>query len=161
MSNNTKLVNVLLAKSIAETVLVGAIAVAFFIDAFPPFFRGWGEATPRSIAGWIINERAPWERVEVQLFIDNGFIATSFAQRSRPDVVASGWARDEWHGFEFDVPTLTPGEHEARVYAVHVSGGGVRKSLQLVGDPIRFRQNEDGTLTDLKRDRPQKPEYSP
>jgi hypothetical protein len=144
-----RLVNVLLFKSLAESVLVGTVAVLFFLDAFPPFFRGWGEATPRSIAGWVVNHGAPWERVEVQLFIDNAFVATALAHQSRPDVAAAGWARDEWHGFEFEVPTLRPGEHQARVYALHVSGEGVRRSLQLIGDPIRFRQNEDGTLTDL------------
>lgn len=146
-----RLVNVLLAKSLAESVLVGAITVVFFIDVFPPFFRGWGEATPKSIAGWVVNNDAPWERVEVQLFIDETFVANAVAHRSRPDVVAAGWAQDEWHGFEFEVYNVPPGEHEARVYALHSSGGGVRNTLQLLGDPIRFRKTADGTLTDLSK----------
>lgn len=146
-----RLVNILLAKSLAETVLVGAIAVVFFIDAFPPFFRGWGEATDKSLAGWAVNSHAAWERVEVQLFIDGIFVANSVANRSRPDVVAAGWAKDEWHGFEFELHKITPGEHEARVYAFHSSAGGVRSTLQLLGLPIKFRKQADGTLIDLSK----------
>ena len=41
-----KLVNVLIAKSILETILVGAIAVGVYMNAFPPTFHGWGEAVP-------------------------------------------------------------------------------------------------------------------
>lgn len=140
-----------MAKSLAESILIGVITVLFFIDVFPPFFRGWGEATQHSIAGWVVNNAAPWDRVEVQLFIDGVFVATTLAHQARPDVAAAGWARDEWHGFEFEIPTLAVGTHEARVYTLHVSGSGLRGSLQLVGDPIRFRKNEDGTLTDLVR----------
>ena len=134
-----RLVNILIGKSIAETVLVGAIAVFFFAHAFPPFFHGWGEATAHSIAGWVVDDAAPSERVEVQLFIDDVFIATGLANRARPDVRAAKWAKDEWHGYEFPLPTIAPGDHEARVYAVHTSSGGLRRTLQLVGDPIRFR----------------------
>ena len=35
-----KLLNVLIAKSILDTILVGAIAVAAYANAFPPTFRG-------------------------------------------------------------------------------------------------------------------------
>lgn len=145
-----RLVNILIGKSIAETVLVGAIAVFFFAQAFPPFFHGWGEATAHSIAGWVVDDAAPGERVEVQLFIDDVFIANGLANRARPDVMADKWAKDEWHGYEFPLPTIAAGDHEARVYAVHTSSGGLRRTLQLVGDPIRFRRNQDGTLTWLK-----------
>jgi len=141
------LVNFLLAKSVLEALLVGALAVIFFIQAFPPVFRGWGEATVTSIAGWVVNVDEPWQRVEVQLFIDNVFIASSKADQSRPDLVAAGWASDEWHGYEFRVPPLSSGEHEARVYALHSSRSKTLGTLQLVGDPIRFRQNPDGRLS--------------
>ncbi len=145
-----RLVNILIGKSIAETVLVGAMAVFFFAQAFPPFFHGWGEATDHSIAGWVVDDAAPGERVEVQLFIDDVFIANGLANRARPDVMAAKWAKDEWHGYEFLLPTIASGDHEARVYALHTSSGGLRRTLQLVGDPIRFRRNQDGTLTWLK-----------
>jgi len=145
-----KLVTILIGKSIAETILVGTIAVFSFIEMFPPYYHGWGEATTHSIAGWVVNDAAPWDRVEVQLFIDDAFIASTFANQSRPDVKTAKWARDEWHGYEFPLATIAAGEHEARIYAVHATRDRLKRTLQLVGDPIRFRRNQDGTSTWLK-----------
>ena len=133
-----KLVHLLLAKSILETIFVGTFAVVVYVKLFPPTFHGWGEAVAasQSIAGWAVNDADPWERVEVQLFVDGKFTGTQVAQLSRPDVRAAGWAKDEWHGYEFAVMGLSEGVHEARVYALHRNGG--RYTLQLLGDPIPF-----------------------
>lgn len=144
-----KLFHILIAKSIAETLFVSALAVAVFFNAFPPYFHGWGEATPQAIAGWAVNNAAPWDRVEVQLFIDDRFVGTEVANLSRPDVVQAGWSKDEWHGYAFSLPPLPVGVHEARVYAIHESGGGIRRTLQLLGYPIRFSVDEKGELKDL------------
>lgn len=135
---HSRLTNLLIAKSIAEAVLVGALAVVFFFVAFPPYFEGWGEATPHSIAGWAVDRRHPSQPVELQLFIDDQFVATSFATLPRPDIVAAGKAADEKHGFSFEIPTLREGNHTANVYAVHTSGRGARKTLQLLGNAIQF-----------------------
>ena len=134
----SQLINLLIGKSILETILAAGIAVVVFLNVFPPGFKGWGEAVieTRSIAGWAVNNGEPWERVEVQLFIDGKLHGATVAQLSRPDVSAAGWAKDEWHGYNFAVPDLAPGDHEARVYALHRSGD--RFTLQLLGDPIRF-----------------------
>ena len=142
-----QLVKLLIAKSILDTVLVGAIAVGVYLKAFPPTFHGWGEAiaASHSISGWAVNNAEPWRRVEVQLFIDGKFVGTQVAQLSRPDVLAAGWARDEWSGYNFVVSGLTVGTHEARVYALHPSGRDTRYTLQLLGDPIRFEVHEDGS----------------
>ena len=143
----TRLVQLLIAKSLIETVLVGTIAVVVYMRAFPPTFHGWGEAVveSKSIAGWVVNDAEPWRRVEVQLFIDGKLIGTQVAHLSRPDVLAAGWSKDEWHGYSFVVDGLAPGTHEARVYALHSSGNGARYTLQLLGDPIRFGVNGDGS----------------
>jgi len=142
-----KLVHALIAKSLAETILVGTLAVAFYLSAFPPTFHGWGEALPQGIAGWVVNQAEPRERVEVQLFIDGRFVATGSANQSRPDVVLAGWAEDEWHGYRFDALNLRgPGRHYAQVYALHTSGRGRRKTLQIVGDPIPFDIDDKGAL---------------
>jgi hypothetical protein len=145
--NKPQLVNVLIGKSIAETILVGAIAVGAFLNAFPPTFHGWGEAVveSRSIAGWAVNDAQPWERIEVQLFVDGKLSGTQTANLSRPDVVAAGWAKDEWHGYNFALSSMTAGSHEARVYARHESGSATRYTLQLLGDPIRLVVNADGS----------------
>ncbi len=147
--NQTRLFRLLIAKSIIETFFVGTLAVVFFYTAFPPQFHGWGEATPDSIAGWAVNHSAPWDRVELQLFVDGKFVASGTANLSRPDVVAAGWSKDEWHGYAFSAPPLSVGDHEARVYAIHESGGGIRQTLQLVGNPIRFSFHANGKLSEL------------
>ena len=143
------LVHILIGKSIFETLLVVCLAVFFFLDAFPRF-HGWGEVTPQSISGWVVNNRDPWHRVEVQLFLDDKFAGLAVANESRMDVFAAGWSKDEWHGFTFPISLLPAGTHEARVYALHESGQGARKTLQLVGDPIRFVVSRDGKLEPLQ-----------
>jgi hypothetical protein len=143
------LIHVLVAKSIAETLLVGGLAVFAFVTFLPPFFHGWGEVTSGGISGWAVNSAAPWDRVEVQLFVDGSFVATAFANESRPDVSAAGWSKDQWHGYTFSLSQLHPGSHQARVYALHDSGNGARKSLQLLGDPIPFVVDDRGKLSAL------------
>jgi len=140
-----KLVNILLAKSIIETIFVGALAVVVYTKLFPPTFHGWGEAVveSRSISGWAVDNADPWRRVEVQLFVDGKFVGAQVAQLSRPDVVAAGWAKDEWHGYSFVVNGLGAGIHEARVYALHKQGN--RYTLQMLGDAITFEVAESGS----------------
>jgi hypothetical protein len=143
--NKPRLLNLLIAKSIAETVLVGAIAIGVYLNAFPPTFHGWGEvvAHERAIAGWAVNDADSAERVAVQLFVDGKLQGMQTAELSRPDVVAAGWSKHEFCGYSFALPTLPPGPHEARVYAVRESSGAERYTLQLLGDPIRFVVNAD------------------
>ena len=145
--NKPQLVNLLIGKSIAETILVGAIAVGAYLNAFPPTFHGWGEAVTetRSIAGWAVNDADPWQRLQVQVFVDGKPGAEQLANLSRPDVAATGWAKDEWHGYNFALPPLPAGNHEARVYVRHESSDAARYTLQLLGDPIRFVVNADGS----------------
>ncbi len=144
MKPSAPLVNLLIAKSILETVLVGTIAVVVYTKVFPPTFKGWGEAVveARSISGWVVDDADQWRRVEVQLFIDGKFVGTQVAQLSRPDVVTAGWGKDEWHGYSFVVSNLLPGMHEAKVYALHQSGD--RYTLQMLGYAIRFQVETDG-----------------
>ena len=144
MKQTSRLVNLLIAKSILETVLVGTIAVVVYMKAFPPTIHGWGEAVAgsKSISGWVVDYADPWRRVEVQLFVDGKLVGTQVAQLSRPDVAAAGWAKDEWHGYNFVLTGLVAGTHEARVYALHRSGD--QYTLQILGDAITFEVHEDG-----------------
>jgi len=135
--SRSQLVNLLIGISILQTIFVGLLAVVVWTKAFPPTFHGWGEAIgSQAIAGWAVNNAAPWERVEVQLFIDGKFYGSQVADMSRRDVLMRGWAKDEWHGYNFAVTDLAAGNHEAQVYALHRSGN--RMTLQMLGDPIRF-----------------------
>lgn len=144
---STTLVHALIGKSILETLLVGALALFGFMSLVPPYFHGWGEVTKTGIAGWVVNNDAPWERVEVELFIDGKFQDRAVANQSRPDVSSAGWSRDEWHGYNFSITNAGAGSHEVRVYALHHAADGARKSLQLVGDPLVFTVDAQGQIT--------------
>ncbi|HEX8473440.1 MAG TPA: hypothetical protein VF666_05375 [Pyrinomonadaceae bacterium] len=148
-STRRRLTHLLVAKSMLEVLFVAGLAVGLHYVFFNPYFRGWTEMNGRQVSGWAIREDEPYRRVEVQLYIDDHFAGSQIATGARPDVVRAGRARDEWNGFNFDIPTtLARGEHEARVYVVHESGGGVRRTLQQLGHPLRFRVDEsDGEKT--------------
>jgi hypothetical protein len=146
-----RLTNFLIAKSITEALFVGALVVGFYLTAFTPYFRGSLDyADAHHIAGWVVNQADPQSHVEVQLYIDGRFAGNGTADVLRADVKAAGRAADEFHGFVFDTPpALAPGQHEARVYAVHMSGAGFRRTLQLVDKPIVFtiaaNETKEGT----------------
>ena len=142
------LVHLLIAKSIIETLFVSTLVVVSFLDVFP-HFHGLGEVTTQAVSGWAVNSRNPAERVEVQLFVDDKFVTRTIANQSRPQVVSGGWATDELHGFTIPVSAMELGIHEARVYALHNSGRGARKTLQLLGHAVRFEVTADGTLKSL------------
>jgi hypothetical protein len=146
---DSKLANALLGKSILETLFVGAVAVWFFFIAFPPTFRGRSEIAATTLAGWATNRSAPYERVQVQLFIDGVLTGTTVANQSRPDVYEAGWAEDDWHGYTFPLTGLATGHHVARSYALY-SVDNSRQALQLLGEPIEFLIDDSGRITQLK-----------
>lgn len=134
-----RLTQLLIAKSVIEALFVAVVAVVFYYTAFSPHFRGWSDvADAQQVAGWAVNEAAPDVPVEVQVYIDGRFVADALAVRPRPDVLAAGRSTTELCGFQLETPPLVAGEHEARVYAVHASEGGARRTLQQIGLPLRF-----------------------
>lgn len=135
-----RLAELLIAKSVVEALFVAVVAVSFYYLSFSPHFRGWSDvADAKSVAGWAVNESVPGSPVEVQVYIDGHFAGDGLANRPRPDVLRAGRSSTELCGFQFDTPPLAAGEHEARVYAVHSSAGGARRTLQQIGLPLRFR----------------------
>jgi hypothetical protein len=124
----------------AEALLVTAVAVAFYFATTNRHLTGVLDSADRqTVSGWAVDRGQSGARVEVQLFIDDKFMGDSVAAQFRPDVHESQRAEDDWHGFVFQTPPLPAGEHEARVYALHSSGSGTRRTLQLIGKPFRFR----------------------
>ena len=136
---HARLTNLLIGKSIIETLFIGALAVLFLHGVLHPAFRGSVDgASAQEVWGWAVDEAAPGARVEVQLNIDGHFAGRGRADASRRDVSAAGRAQDEFHGFTLKPPPLPPGEHEARVYAVHESFDGRFFTLQQLDKPLRF-----------------------
>jgi len=144
--SRSKLVHLLISKSMAEALLVTAIAVGFYFATTNRHLRGvLDRADGQTVTGWVVDEAHPTKHVEVQLFIDDNFCGHGRADQFRPDVHEAKRAEDDWHGFVFQTPALRPGEHEARVYALHSSGAGERRTLQLIGKPFRFRSEAHET----------------
>jgi hypothetical protein len=134
-----RLTNFLIGKSLVEALFIGVLATGFYLTAFMPYFRGTlDHADAQKVAGWVVNQADAQSHVEVQLYIDGLFAGHTTANQLRPDVKAAGRAESENHGFVFETPRLSVGQHEARVYAVHMSGQGQRRTLQLIGKPLVF-----------------------
>ena len=132
--------HLLLAALFLTTLAVGALTLYARHAAFPPHFRGFGEVTSRGeVAGWAVNSASPDERVQVELYVDGRFVAHQTAALPRPDVVAAGRASDERCGYTFPLPPLPPGEHEARVYALHSPASADYRTLQQLGLALRFK----------------------
>ena len=134
------LTHVLIAKSVIDVLLIGVISFVFYYSAFSPSLRGWlDEAGPEWITGWVLDLSNTDARVEVQLYIDGRFQESRVADFPYPNLVSLGMAPDDKHGFFFYTPPLEIGAHEARVYAVHESGRGERRTLQQLGGPLTFQ----------------------
>lgn len=134
------LVQFLIAKSIVEALFATSIAAGAYLVTTNPRLSGWLDAADgQTIAGWAVDGRNPQSRVDVQLFIDDRFIENRISADLRPDVHAAHRADDDWHGFAFKTPNLSPGEHEVRVYAVNQGRLAERRTLQMIGKPLRFQ----------------------
>jgi len=138
--SSARLIQLLIGKSVIEALLITLVSIGFYLATTNPNIRGWLDQADRKIvSGWVVDDSSASTQVEVQLFIDNRFVENRAAAASRPDLVGAERVADEWHGFVFATPPLTPGEHEARVYAVHRGLSTSRVTLQLIGKPVRFR----------------------
>ena len=143
--SKSKLGHLLIAKSMAEALLITAVSVGFYFVTTNPYLRGVLDyADNQTVAGWAVDEAHPAARVEVQLYIDGIFVADQAAAGFRPDLRAAKRAEDDWHGFVFKLPPIPPGEHEARVYATQANGAGARRTLQLIGKPLHFQISASG-----------------
>ena len=89
------------------------------------------------VSGWVIDLEQPGAPVELQLFLDGHFAAATVSN----ELPAGETQQPADYGrrafvFRFEQPRY--GEQEARVYAVRVGRGGVRRTLQQIGGPRHF-----------------------
>ena len=135
-------VRLLIGKSIVEALLATTVAAGVFLATTNPNLRGWlDQADGNTISGWAVDDGNAGRRVDVQLFIDDKFIEQRAANELRADVHRTNRAQDDWHGFIFKTPVLAAGEHEARVYVLPSGAISARRTLQIIGNPLRFRSD--------------------
>src|SRR5439155_371362 len=85
--SRSNLINLLITKSVAEALLVTATAVGFYLVTTNPNLRGWlDQADQRTVSGWVVDDKEADIRVEVQLYVDDKFVADRSAADFRPDV---------------------------------------------------------------------------
>jgi hypothetical protein len=136
-SSPRSLLFAVLAKLTLDLIFVGALAVYAHTVSFHATYDGSLEhADARGVSGWVLDGARPGSPVEVQLYVDGRFAGAGIADRS-----VQGSAPNQRLGFDFKLEPLPTGEHEARVYAVHTSRGGARRTLQQIGDTLRFVSN--------------------
>jgi hypothetical protein len=106
--------------------LTGTLIGCRDVNPVTPPFGNVGFTTandpPRiGLSGWIIDPDST-EPTVVHVYVDGGFSAQLWADRSRPDVAPD---YPEWgplRGFSADIPT-TQGEHQVCVYGINIPAG--------------------------------------
>lgn len=133
-----RLVHFLIGKAILEALFVAVLVAGFYVTVFHTNLRGECETNESGIVGWIVDASAPSAPLEIQLYVDDRFVAKSFANNWLHSAYFQRRAPVGSRRFQFDIPPLDAGEHVAEVYAVRESGAGARRVLQLIGNPVRF-----------------------
>lgn len=137
----SRLLSAVLIKTAAEILLVCVVASLAAFKTFSPQLRGAIDIADQThIAGWVNDPRLPETSLEVQLFIDDRFIATTLADKPRQDLVNANVTKRHNHGFNFDLDQLqlSPGKHSAQVYAVRDAAGESKILIPIVASPITF-----------------------
>ncbi len=128
-------------KTLLEILLVCALVSFAAVRTFHPFLRGAIDiANGSRIQGWAVDPSSDQETVEVQLFVDEVFIAQTRADVERVDLVAAGVTSYPGHGFVFaiDGMKLTPGTHRAQVYVLRRALGGSKILIPISKQPVSF-----------------------
>src|SRR5258706_4658980 len=94
--SRSRLLHLLLSKSMAEALLVTAVAVGFYFFITNRHLPGvLDRADRQTVSGWVVDEAQPAARGEVQLFIDEKISTAAVAGQVCPDVyLAHRAARD-------------------------------------------------------------------
>lgn len=137
----TKLLRAVIAKTFLEILFICVIATLAAFKNYSPLLRGAIDVADQTrVSGWAHDPQLPDQPLEVQLFIDDQFIATQTASQRRDDLVRAGAAKLPNHGFRFDMTAvgLAGGRHAAQVYAVRPAAGTNKILLPLAKQPVIF-----------------------
>ncbi|HEX8499605.1 MAG TPA: hypothetical protein VF659_03365 [Pyrinomonadaceae bacterium] len=133
-----RLARLVAVKLALDLLFVGAFALYTHAVTYRAGFAGELEhADGRGARGWVADLERPGEPVEVQLFENGRFVASTVADELRPDAEAGAAPGGRGRrGFTFTFGRDLYGEHEIRVYAVRAGRGGARRTLQQIGRPV-------------------------
>lgn len=127
------------AKLALDLLFVGGFAIYTHAVTFGRDFDGALEhADGRGARGWVVDLERPGEPVEIQLFENGRFVASTVAEEFRTDTDARTTHSAGRRGFTFKFERDLYGERTVSVYAVRTGRGGERRMLQAVGEPINF-----------------------
>ncbi|HEY0169512.1 MAG TPA: hypothetical protein VGB98_00555 [Pyrinomonadaceae bacterium] len=127
------------AKLALDLLFVGAFAVYTRAVTFGRDFDGALEhADGRGARGWVVDLERPGEPVEIQLFENGRFVASTLAEELRTDTDPRTTHGAGRRGFIFRFERDLYGEHTVSAYAVRAGRGGERRVLQKVGQPVNF-----------------------
>jgi hypothetical protein len=121
-----RLLFALIAKSLAEMLFVCvAVSLAAF-SYFHPALRGDIESVDAvHLEGWVYDPWKPAEKLIVQLYVDDQFVAATRADAS----VNAKKGADHGFRFAFSPKQFAPGRHRAQVYVVRKTPRGSRTLL--------------------------------
>jgi hypothetical protein len=138
----TRLLRGVLMKAALEIGFVCVIATLAAFHNASPLLRGALDVAEAShVAGWAYDPLTPDAPLDVQLFVDERFIATQRAEKLRVDLVKAGATPNAAHGFHFDLTqvSLAKGTHTAQVYAVRNAAGKNKSLIPLSKTPHVFQ----------------------
>ena len=138
----TRLLRAVLVKAGLEISFVCVIATLAAFHHASPLLRGAVDVADQTqVAGWAYDPLTPREPLDVQLFIDEQFIAARRADQPRPDLARVGAAPTATHGFRFELAgtPLSAGAHAAQVYAVRNAAGKNKSLIPLTKEPLAFQ----------------------
>jgi hypothetical protein len=137
----TKLLRAVIAKTFLEILFICVLATLAAFKNYSPLLRGAIDVADQTrVSGWTHDPQMPAEVLEVQLFINDQFIAAQRADQRRDDLVRAGATKLPYHGFRFDltVLNLAEGRHTAQVYAVRTAAGTHKMLVPLAKQPVLF-----------------------
>jgi hypothetical protein len=128
------------AKLALDLLFVCGLAIYTHAVTYRTGFEGELEhADGLGARGWVADVESPGAPVEVQLFLDGRFAASTMASEHVSDVAAGDSSGRVRRAFVFRFEQPRYGEYEARVYAVREGRGGARRTLQQLGGARRFQ----------------------
>ena len=128
LRSRRRLAKLVAVKLVLDLLFVCGLAVYTYAVTYRSGFDGaLNYADGRGVRGWVVDLESPDAEVEVQLFLNGEFVASTFARERMTDGRRS-------FTFEFG-----RSDYAARVYAVRAGRGGERYTLRQLGGAVHFR----------------------